>query len=82
MKREEILYAMNQLDQLMNVIHRAIQDQANREAASALANYPHGTSDPQLTRVKDQLVEKAIMVNEQVAELHKKLVGLNVIGPN
>lgn len=77
MERDDIIDAMNQLDKLMGLIHSAIQDQANREAASALANYPHGTSDPQLTKVKDQLVEKAIRVNEQVAALHKKLVGLN-----
>lgn len=77
MGRDEIIKAMNQLDELMGLIHSAIQDQANREAASALANYPHGFSDPQLTKVKDQLVEKAVKVNEQVAELHKKLVGLN-----
>lgn len=77
MERGEIIDAMNQLDRLLGVIHNAIQDQANREAASAIANYPHGTSDPQLTKVKDQLVEKAFRVNEQVASLHKKLVGLN-----
>lgn len=77
MERNEIIELMNQLDNLLGKIHTAIQVQANREVASALANYPHGTSDPELTKVKDQLVENARRVNEESAALHKKLMSLN-----
>lgn len=77
MTHDEIIEAMNQLSTLLGNIHNNIQAQANREAISAMANYPHGTSDPQLTKVKDQLVQIGFKVSQDIADLHKALMDLN-----